>query len=99
MIVDRRDTSAAGRSLQQWPLLVVVAGVALGLAIAALGDGTWRIGCVVIGSSLCVGAVERLALPRRDAGLMQVRSQAFDVAALALSGGSIIALAVWVHGN
>jgi hypothetical protein len=30
---------------------------------------------------------------------MQVRGQAFDVAVLALSGGAIIALAIWVHGN
>ena len=99
MIVHRSAPSAASRSLRQWPLLIVVGGVVLGLAIATLGDNTWRIGCVVIGSSLCVGAVERIALPRRDAGLMQVRGQAFDVAVLALSGSAIIALAIWVHGN
>ena len=58
MIVDRHDSSTAARSLQQWPLLIVVAGVVLGLAIAAFGEGTWRIGCVVVGSSLIVGALE-----------------------------------------
>ena len=101
MIVPRSAgvSSTATRSLRQWPLLIVVFGVVLGLAIATLGDNTWRIGCVVIGSSLCVGAVERIALPRRDAGLMQVRGQAFDVAVLALTGAAIIALAIWVHGN
>jgi hypothetical protein len=99
VIVDRRESGAAARSLQQWPLLIVVAGVVLGLVIAVLGDGTWRIGCVVIGCSLCVGAVERIALPRRDAGLMQVRSQTFDVAVLALGGIAIIVLAIWVHGS
>ena len=99
MTVRRSAASTATRGLQQWPLLLVVGGVVLGLLIAAVGDGTWRIGCVVIGSSLCVGAVERIALPRRDAGLMQVRGQAFDVAVLSLTGISIIALAIWVHGN
>ena len=91
--------TAAARSLRQWPLLVVVGGVVLGLAIAALGENTWRLGCVVVGASLCVGALERVALPRREAGLMQVRGQAFDVLLLAVTGLSIIGLALWVHGN
>ena len=99
MTVRRGAASTATRGLQQWPLLLVVGGVALGLLIATVGDNTWRLGCVVIGSSLCVGAVERVALPRRDAGLMQVRGQAFDVAVLSLTGIAIIALAIWVHGD
>lgn len=99
MIVDRRDSSVTVRSLQQWPLLIVVGGVALGLAIAALANDAWRVGCLVIGGSLIVGAIERVVLPRRDAGLMQVRSQTFDVAVLALGGAAIIVLALWVHGN
>ncbi len=99
MIVDRRESGVAARSLQQWPLLIVVGGVVLGLAIAVLVDDSWRIGCLVIGGSLLVGAVERIVLPRRDAGLMQVRSQTFDVGVLALAGVAIIVLALWVHGN
>jgi len=79
--------------------MIVVVGVLLGLVIAALGQNAWRIGCVVIGASLCVGAIERVVLPRRDAGLLQVRGQAFDVAVLGLAGISIIVLAVWVHGR
>jgi hypothetical protein len=99
MIRPRSGQAAASRSLRQWPLLIVVGGVVLGLAIAAFGEDSWRVGCVVVGSSLCVGAVERIVLPRRDAGLLQVRGQAFDVAVLALAGAAIIALAVWVHGS
>ena len=99
MGTDPTTTTAASRSLQQWPLLIVVGGVALGLAIAVLTNDGWRQGCVVIGASLCVGAVERMVLPRRNAGLMQVRGQAFDVAVLALTGAAIITLALWVHGD
>lgn len=98
-MVIRREAGPAARPLQQWPLLVVVAGVIIGLAVAVLGDDNWRIGCLIIGSSLCLGALERIALPRRHAGLLQVRGQAFDVAVLALAGVAIIALAIWVHGN
>lgn len=82
--------------MRQWPLLVVVAGVVIGLAVALLGDTTWRLGALVIGASLGVGAVERIALPSREAGLLQVRSKGFDVCVLALTGAAIIALAIAV---
>ena len=79
-----------------WPLLVVLGGVGLGLLIAVLGASTWRLGSLIIGSSLCVGAVARMALPRKEAGLLQVRSRGFDVALLALTGIAIIVLAIAV---
>ena len=84
------------RSLRQWPLVVVVVGVAAGLTIALLGDDTWRLGCLVIGASLGVGAVERIALDRGEAGLLQVRSKPFDVAALGLCAVAVILLAIVV---
>lgn len=77
----------------------MIGGVLLGLAIAVFGTDRWRAGSVVIGIALCVGAVERIVLPRRNAGLMQVRGRAFDVAVLALTGAGIIVLAVSVHGK
>ena len=79
-----------------WPLLVVVAGVALGLVVGLLGDTTWRLGCLLIGVALLVGAVERLVLPDRAAGLLQVRAKAFDVAVLGLAGAAVVALALVV---
>jgi hypothetical protein len=51
---------------------------------------------LLIGASLGVGAVERIALPSRDAGLLQVRTKAFDVTVLAVTGAAIIALAIVV---
>jgi hypothetical protein len=77
-------------------LLVVVAGVVAGLVIAIVGGDTWRFGCLVIGASLGVGAVERMVLPRSEAGLLEVRSKPFDVAALAICAAAIIALAIVV---
>lgn len=91
-----RPEGAAAVSLRRWPLLVVVAGVVAGLVTAFLGAGTWRLGAVLIGVSLVVGAVERLVLPGREAGLLQVRSKPFDVAVLLLTGVSVVVLAVVV---
>lgn len=90
-----RGTTAA-RSQRYWPLLIVVIGVVLGMGIAFVADDSWRLGCLVVGSSLCIGAVERLALPAADAGLLQVRSKLFDIMFLGLAGGAIIALAILV---
>jgi hypothetical protein len=89
------STRAAG-SLRHWPLLIVVAGVLCGLAVTMLGRDTWRLGCVIIGSSLGIGAVERTALSRRDAGLLEVRGRLFDILVMALTGAAIIALAIAV---
>jgi hypothetical protein len=92
----RSGSGAAVKSQRYWPLLIVVIGVVLGLAVALLGTDTWRLGCLIVGSSLGIGAVERLALPAGEAGLLQVRSKVFDIAFLALAGGAIIALAIVV---
>lgn len=86
--------AVAARSLLQWPLMVVVAGIVMGLGVVAVGQ--WRFGCVVIGASLGIGAVERLALADADAGLLKVRSKAFDVLIMLGMGAAIIALAILV---
>lgn len=78
----------------QWPLLIIVAGVVIGLATAVGGE--WRMGALVIGTSLTIGAVERTMLSRRAAGMLQVRSKAFDVILLLAMGAGIIVLAILV---
>ncbi len=88
-----------GRSGRLAPLLVVLTGVVVGLVIAVIGDQTWRVGCLVIGTSLLVGAVIRGALPGREAGLLQVRSRPFDLTVLTLAGIAIIVLSIVVPGR
>jgi hypothetical protein len=92
----RTEPTAAARTLRAWPLLVVLAGVVAGLVIALLGESTWRLGCLVIGGSLVLGAVERIALPSREAGLLQVRSKAFDAGMLIVLGVMVVVLAIAV---
>ena len=77
----------------------MVIGVAAGLVVAIVGEGTWRLGCLIIGAFLGVGAVIRSALPPGEAGLLQVRGKVFDVAALGIASFTIIALAIVVPGG
>jgi hypothetical protein len=90
----RTEPTAAARTLRAGPLLVVLLGVVAGLVIAILGQ--WRLGCLVIGGSLAVGAIERIVLPSRDVGLLQVRSRAFDAGMLIVLAISILVLTVLV---
>jgi uncharacterized membrane protein len=92
----RIEPTAAARTLRAWPVVVVLVGVVAGLVIALVVDSGWRLGCLVIGGSLGVGALERIALPSREAGLLQVRSKAFDAAMLIVLAVTIVALAVVV---
>ncbi len=90
--------AGAGALRQLWPLLVIVAGVVAGLGVV-VGSSHWRLGTAVVGGSLVGGALIRLLLPARSAGLLQVRGKAFDVLVMVLGGGAIIALSFWVPGR
>lgn len=77
-----------------WPLVIIVAGLVVGLGIVVGGE--WRLGALVIGTSLMIGAIERSLLSRRAAGLLQVRSKAFDVILMLAMGAGVILLAIVV---
>jgi hypothetical protein len=62
------------------PLALVVAIVAVGVAVAALHHP--RVGMFVVSAGLAVGALLRLVLTRRHAGLLAVRSRRLDVGIL-----------------
>jgi hypothetical protein len=63
------------------PLAVVVATVIVGVVIAAFHHP--RSGMWVVSAGLALGAVLRLVLSPRDAGLLVVRKRRLDVAVLA----------------
>ena len=73
--------------------LLVLAVVAGGLAVAALDDGSWRIGIRVVGGALVLGALVRLVLRARDAGMLAVRHKVLDALILLVLGGLLIFLA------
>jgi hypothetical protein len=70
--------------------LVVLATTGVGITIAWTGD--WRLGVKWVGAALILGAVARLVLRRRDAGMLAVRNRAFDAALLSGVGAFIIVL-------
>lgn len=87
------DRPFVHKVLDEWPLLMVLTGVAIGLAITATGH--WRMGSTAIGVAVTVGGVLRLVLPREVAKLLSVRSKVTDVVFLLVVGLGILALA-WV---
>lgn len=102
MISQQRPAAepAPDRSSSPWALVIVGLGVLAGLGYAVLaGKDAWRVGCVIIGAALGAGALLRLVLPQRAAGLLAVRGRAFDVFFLVLGGAAIIVLALLVPGG
>jgi hypothetical protein len=67
-------------------LLAVVVGLAL------VGQDHWRRGLLLAGAGLLAGAVVRLVLPARVAGLLAVRGRIFDSVVLAVLGTAVIVL-------
>lgn len=79
------------RVVRELPLLCVLTLLTLGLVSAAYLD-RWRFGSLLMGLALCGGAVFRLSLPARQAGLLVVRSKAIDAAVLLVLGFGLVIL-------
>jgi len=84
-------------SVKELPLLTVLALVGVGLSVGARGN--WRVGAVVLGAALLLGAGLRLLLPARRAGLLVVRGRQLDVATLLLLGLGLVVLAATVPAS
>ena len=74
----------APRRFPEWPLALVLAGVALGLGVVATGH--FRRGTVVLAVATLLATALRAGLPERTAGLLVVRSRTLDVLVLAVLG-------------
>ena len=76
------------------PYLIVLAGAAAGILIAWQGSKYAGRGAALIGASLLVGALARLILPERYAGLLASRRKASDVLGFAVFGAAVLAVAI-----
>ncbi|MDX2598318.1 MULTISPECIES: DUF3017 domain-containing protein [Streptomyces] len=75
---------------RQWPMLLVLSTVALGLLLTALD--LFRLGTLLIGGALLAGAVLRWILP--SVGMLAVRSRFTDIATYGVLGLVIALLAM-----
>lgn len=80
--------------LREWPITVVLAGVALAMVLIALDS--FRKGSVVLSASVLLAAFLRLLLPDADAGMLAVRSRKVDVLTLGLLGVGVTIFTFWV---
>jgi hypothetical protein len=87
-------TARAGRPLRpSWlAYLLVLAGVAIGMVIASYSSRDALTGIAVIAGALLAAALARLVLPPRYAGPLCTRSRTYDVLALTVLGGSVLAI-------
>ena len=89
-----RDPHAAVGALAWVPYLIVLAGAGLGIFLAVRGAKYAGLGTGLLGGSLLVGALLRLALPERYAGLLATRRKASDALAFAAFGAAVLAVAL-----
>jgi len=89
----RAASADAPAPARQWPILLVIAGTAIGLIITATGP--FRPGTLVIGGSLLVGAGLRWSLKR--VGMLAVRSRFTDVITYGVLGLAIVLMALMVQ--
>ncbi|WP_314221096.1 DUF3017 domain-containing protein [Streptomyces zaehneri] len=80
---------------RQWPIIVVLGIVALGLLVTALD--VFRIGTILIGVGLLVGAVMRWLLP--GVGMLAVRSRFTDIVTYTVLGTAIVLLSLMAQPN
>ncbi|MFC6597484.1 DUF3017 domain-containing protein [Kitasatospora paranensis] len=85
--------------VRQWPITLVLAVAALGIAVTWFGD--FKYGLMLVGGSLLLAAVLRLTVP--EVGMLAVRSRFTDVGVLTFLGGAIVLLTLvaqpdpWLH--
>ncbi|MEV7343207.1 DUF3017 domain-containing protein [Streptomyces sp. NPDC093544] len=87
-----RDAPAPAR---QWPILLVLSLVALGLLLTAFD--VFRYGTILIGVALLGGAALRWTLP--DVGMLAVRSRFTDLVTYGVLGVAIVLLSLMAQPN
>lgn len=78
----------------QWPIGVVLLGVAVALIVVALDY--FRIGSLILAGSLVLAFVLRLVLTTQQAGMLAVRSRTVDLIVLGGLALALAAFALWV---
>ncbi|MFF9338730.1 MULTISPECIES: DUF3017 domain-containing protein [unclassified Streptomyces] len=82
---------------RQWPLLLVLGTAAFGLLVVGTDSfpQSFRVGTMLVGAALLLGAVLRRALP--SVGMLAVRSRFTDMITYGVMGSLIVLLALMVQ--
>ncbi|MET7567911.1 DUF3017 domain-containing protein [Streptomyces sp. NPDC005492] len=86
----RAASGDAPAPARQWPILVVLGVVGLGLLLVAFD--VVRVGLLLIGAALLAGAILRWVLP--GVGMLAVRSRFTDIVTYGVLGLAIVLLAM-----
>lgn len=78
----------------EWPIIVVLTGVAVALVVVALDR--FRLGSLILAASVLLAFVLRLVLPKSQAGMLAVRSRTTDLIVLGALGAVLAVFAFWV---
>ncbi|WP_438947981.1 DUF3017 domain-containing protein [Streptomyces durbertensis] len=90
----RAASGSAPAPYRQWPILTVLGGVVVGLLLS-LAEA--RVGILVVGGSLLLGAVLRRFVP--SVGMLAVRSRFTDLLTYSVLGTLIVVLALMAQPN
>ena len=88
------DQPLIERTIDQWPLALVLVGLAAGLVTLSFYD--FRVGSIMLGASVVFGAALRMVLPRDRAGLLAIRSRPVDLVTMYGLGIALTTVAVLV---
>ncbi|MFJ8296010.1 DUF3017 domain-containing protein [Streptomyces sp. NPDC094447] len=93
----RAAPSDAPAPARQWPLLTVLGLAGIGLLVVGTDAfvHSYRIGTMLVGAALLVGAVLRRVMP--SVGMLAVRSRFTDMITYGVMGGLIVLLALMVQ--
>lgn len=88
------DQPLIERTIDQWPLALVLLGLAAALIVLSLVD--FRVGSVMLGAAVIFGAALRTVLPHDRAGLLAIRSRPIDLVTMYGLGIAMTTVAVLV---
>ena len=88
------DQPLIERTIDQWPLALVLLGLVLGLLVLSFYD--FRVGSIILGAAIVFGASLRLVLPHDRAGLLAIRSRPVDLVTMYGLGVTLTTVAVLV---
>jgi hypothetical protein len=88
------DQPLIERTIDQWPLALVLLGLVAGLFVLSFYD--FRVGSTILGVAVIFGAALRMVLPHDRAGLLAIRSRPVDLVTMYGLGIALTTVAVLV---